>query len=129
MPHPRLQVEIELEAPEIASDVRSRIEAQVGPRPKVNGRVEALSAEENTVRLDVRFLERIDRGAIKQWLRDQIVDHPEFSDHILAVRITEHLCTHDEDNPKPCDKSEFRVILDRGTAQVGRQLSRRVSPK
>jgi len=118
---PRLQVEILLDTAAHAATVRDSLSAQAASRPRHGGRFEAAPAVEadeagrgHVVRLDVRYPARGDRDAVRDWVRQQLDEHPVVKGWIRGIVVSTHLCTHDEERPGPCSESEHVVVLSRG---------------
>ena len=62
---------------------------------------------------DCRFNSRIDRDDVKTWLRDQVKDHPVVKTWVQSVKLTTHLCSHDDIEVKDCKTIEYVVDFER----------------
>lgn len=57
--------------------------------------------------LECRFNSKIDRDDIKDWLKDQVQNHPQIKNWILKAEIKDHLCSHDDAEVKDCRTTEY----------------------
>lgn len=62
---------------------------------------------------DCRFNSRIDRDDVKTWLKDQVQAHPVVKTWVQSVKLTTHLCTHDDVNVNDCKTTEYLVEFER----------------
>ena len=62
---------------------------------------------QSELNFDFRFNSRIDRDAVKDWIKDQVQTHPQVKNWVQSVTVTEHLCTHDDASVKDCMTTEY----------------------
>ena len=60
---------------------------------------------------DFRFNSRLDRNSIMTWLKDQVKDHQVVKTWVQSVKLTSHLCTHDDAVVLPCNETEYEEVL------------------
>ena len=56
---------------------------------------------------DFRFNSRIDRDSIKDWIKDQVRNHPQVKNWVQSARVVEHLCSHDDLEINDCKTTEY----------------------
>ena len=56
---------------------------------------------------DVRFNLRIDRDDVKDWIKDQVRNHPAIKNWVQSVTVTDHLCSHDDPVVVDCKTTEY----------------------
>ena len=54
-----------------------------------------------------RFNTAIDRDEIREWLKDQIQNHPQVKNWVSVARLSWHRCTHDEEIVKDCRTTNY----------------------
>ena len=64
-------------------------------------------------RLECRFNSRIDRDDIRDWIKDQIQNHPQIKNWVLSAQLISHLCTHDDPSVKDCTTTEYVLEFER----------------
>ena len=57
--------------------------------------------------LDVRFNSDVDRNSVRDWIEDQIQNHPQIKNWILQAKVWWHRCTHDEIAVNNCGTTEY----------------------
>lgn len=62
---------------------------------------------------EFRFNNRINRDSIRDWIKDQVQNHPQVKNWVTKARIISHLCTHDDVEVKPCTETEYVVEFER----------------
>jgi len=64
-----------------------------------DGNVEAIA--------EWRFNNDIDRDDIKDWVRDQVENHPVVKTWVSSARLSWHRCTHDESIVENCRQTDY----------------------
>ena len=54
-----------------------------------------------------RFNNNPDRDAIKDWIRDQVENHPQVKTWVLSARLSWHRCTHEEGVISNCRETDY----------------------
>ena len=62
---------------------------------------------------EFRFNNRVDRDDLKDWIKNQVQNHPQVKNWVLKARITSHLCSHDSDIVLDCTTTEFVIDLEK----------------
>ena len=57
--------------------------------------------------LDFRFNSQVDRDDVKDWMKDQVHNHPQIKNWVLLAKVVEHLCSHDSSTVLDCRTTEY----------------------
>lgn|SRR3990167_9973054 len=118
MSKPRLQlqavIDTEAHADTIIASIRAELVGKdVFEEHSLSKYVDALNDNKVTLVFDFRFNNRIHRDDVKTWLKNQVRDHPVVKTWVESVKLTQHTCTHDDVEVKPCTETEYVVEFER----------------
>lgn len=66
---------------------------------------------QNMIYGEWRFNNQIDRDAIREWIKDQIQNHPVVKTWILNAKLSWHLCTHDDSTIENCKTTIYAEFV------------------
>lgn len=111
MSKPRISIELEVDTLAHAENIRTAIENRIAGKDifELHGLAAYLDSEngKNVVICGIRFNQRIDRDDALAWIKDQVRNHPQIKNWVLAARVESHLCSHDDAEVKDCRTTEF----------------------
>ena len=118
MSKPRIKLEAVIDSVAHANTIISSIESRLVGKDIFQDKNLTVSETDDEPRkpliiFDCRFNSRIDRDDVKTWLRGQIKDHPVVKTWIESVKLTTHLCTHDDVSVKDCKTTEYVMEFNR----------------
>ena len=58
-------------------------------------------------RAEIRFNSEIDRDDVKDWIKDQVQNHPQVKNWVTRATVQTHLCSHDDEEVKDCRTTNF----------------------
>lgn len=61
----------------------------------------------NVVVAEWRFNNAVDRDDVRDWIKDQVQNHPQVKNWVTRASVTSHLCTHDDAEVKDCRTTQF----------------------
>ena len=61
----------------------------------------------NMVSFDFRFNGDADRDDLKDYIKDQVENHPTVKTWVISASLSWHRCTHDDPSVKNCKTTEF----------------------
>ncbi len=110
MSKPRFKMVIVVDTLAHAITIRDSIVAQLagkdifeqhslGASTNLNGEIEGIA--------EWRFNNSIDRDAIKDWIRDQVENHPQVKNWVQRAKLSWHQCTHDEAIVENCKSTNY----------------------
>ena len=62
---------------------------------------------------EFRFNNRVDRDSIRDWIKDQVQNHPQVKNWVTKAKITTHFCSHDNLEVQDCMTTEFVLELEK----------------
>lgn len=105
MSKPRVALEAIVDTENHANTIISNVSSQlVGKDIFQNHRLTKFIEINGTVNVffDCRFNNNVDRDAIKDWVRDQIENHPQVKTWVSLAKVSWHRCTHNNQNFESC---------------------------
>ena len=63
--------------------------------------------DKTQISLEIRFNNSVDRDAVKDWVKDQLQNHPQVKTWVSNAKVVWHNCTNDESSPIPCGQSQY----------------------
>lgn len=58
-----------------------------------------------------RFNNSIDRDAIRDWIKNQVQDHPQVKKWVTLARLSWHRCTHDDIVTQDCKMTGYEEFV------------------
>lgn len=109
MSKPRLKMMLKIDTLAHAATIRNSIVNQLAGKDIFEEHVLSHYVEDGFVYGigEWRFNSSVDRDTVKDWLKDQVQNHPQVKNWVSEARITNHLCSHDDAEVKDCKTTEF----------------------
>lgn len=113
MSKPRFSLYAEIDTLAHANTIKTNIQAQLVGKDIFEehsfgiGTNDPFNPGKIILRAEWRFNNAIDRDALKDWVQDQIQNHPIVKTWVLLVRLIVHLCTHDDSEIKDCKTTNY----------------------
>ena len=57
--------------------------------------------------LEVRFNSQTDFEEVRDWIKDQVQNHPQIKVWVTKAIVTTHTCTHDDPEVKDCKTTNY----------------------
>jgi len=110
MAKPRINLEAVIDTVAHAQTIRDYVQDQLAGKDIFEQRALKYSVNGDgqvEFNFDVRFNSEVDRNAVKDWILQQINDHPTVKNWFLRAELSIHRCTHDEAKIQSCDMTDF----------------------
>ena len=105
----RFQVNAVVDTLAHAETIRTNLETQLAGKDIFERHSFEVSSEggEISVHADFRFNLRADRDSVRDWIQDQLRDHPIVKTWILSVILSWHDCSHDSELVQDCKTTNY----------------------
>lgn len=110
MSKPRLQLSAVIDTVAHADTIISSIQTKLVGKDIFEIHSLARSIDELgqvNLNFDFRFNSRIDRDDVKNWIKDQVQNHPQVKNWVQSVIVVDHLCSHDSVSVVDCTSTEY----------------------
>lgn len=111
MSKPRFKLYAEVDTLAHAETIRQSLEKRIAGKDifEQHSLAALIDSEtgKNLVIAEWRFNRRVDRDDVRDWIKDQVQNHPQVKNWVTRASVTSHLCSHDDAEVKDCRTTEF----------------------
>lgn len=114
MSKPRINFNLKIDTTAHANTLKTNIENRLSGMDFFENEGVKLSSGEskNILFFEARLNKRIERDELKDWIIDQIQNHPQVKNWILpGSKIVVHFCSHDDLTIKDCKTTEYEEFI------------------